>query len=112
MKEALNKAFSLGLGVAAASKEQVEKLVDELVKKGEMSRAESFGFVDEWLQKGEESRRKLESYIQERIQTALGERNLATKADIERLERRLDELVAIAGGEKSGTETPGNDESV
>lgn len=58
MRDVLNKAVSLGIGLAVASKEQVEKIVDELVKKGEMSRPESLAFVDEWLKKGEESRQK------------------------------------------------------
>lgn len=94
MRDVLNKAVSLGIGLAVASKEQVEKIVDELVKKGEMSRQESLAFIDEWLKKGEESRQKIEAFIQERVQAALGERNWATKEDIERLERRLDELLA------------------
>lgn len=93
MKDMIDRAISLGMGLAVASKEQVEKLVDELVKKGEMSRNESSAFVDEMVKKGEEARHNVEALIQERIQQALGERNLATKEDIARLENRIEELL-------------------
>lgn len=89
----INKAVSLGLGLAVAGKEQAEKLVDELVKKGEMSREESFAFVDDVMKKGAEAQRKLASLVQDRVE-AIGERAWATKEDIERLEQRLDALIA------------------
>lgn len=93
MKDLINKAVSLGLGLAVTGKEQAEKLVDELVKRGEMSREESFAFVDDLLKKGDEAQRKLTGLVQERVQ-AFGERRWATKEDIERLEQRLDALIA------------------
>ncbi|WP_051318239.1 phasin family protein [Cohnella thermotolerans] len=94
MKDWVNKAVSLGLGIAAATKEQTEKLVDELVKKGEMSRAESFAFVDDLLKKGEEAQRRIEALVQERVQAVVGDKKWATKEDIARLEQRLDRLIA------------------
>ncbi|RUS45449.1 phasin family protein [Cohnella sp. AR92] len=93
MRDLINRAVSLGLGIAVASKEQVEKLVDELVKKGEMSRADSFAFIDDLLKKGEEAQRKVEALIQEKVQKAVGDRKWATKEDLERIERRLDQLL-------------------
>jgi polyhydroxyalkanoate synthesis regulator phasin len=92
MKDLFNKAVSLGLGLAVTSKEQIEKVVDELVKKGEMSRAESPAFVDELLKKGEEAKQKVEAMVQERVQAAISELKLATQEDIARLERRLEAL--------------------
>ncbi|THF73035.1 phasin family protein [Cohnella fermenti] len=93
MRDLISKAVSLGLGIAVATKEQAEKLVDELVKKGEMSRAESFAFVDELLKKGEETQSKVEALVQEKVQKVVGDRKWATREDIERLERRLDQLL-------------------
>ncbi len=37
----LKNVFSLGLGAAAATKEQIEKAVDSLVKKGDISKEDS-----------------------------------------------------------------------
>lgn len=101
MKDLINKAVSLGLGLAVTSKEQVEKLVDELVKKGEVSKAESSAFIDELLDKGKEAQRKIETIVRERVADIVGSRQLATKEDIERLERRLDALERRNGASAS-----------
>lgn len=92
VRDVFEKAVSLGLGFAITSKEQVEKVVDEWVKKGELSKTESKDYVNELLQKGNEAREKVEAIIRERVQTALSEQPFAMKADIERLERRLEQL--------------------
>jgi polyhydroxyalkanoate synthesis regulator phasin len=98
----IHRAVSLGLGLAVASKEQIEKAVDELVKKGEVSRAESSEFIEELLSKGSEAKQKMEDMVRERVQTILGEQGVATKEDIERLERRLAALEAVQSpGEQS-----------
>lgn len=99
MRDLLNKFVSLGLGLAVVTKEQAEKLVDELVKKGEMSRAESFAFVDDLLKKGEEAQARIETLVRERVQAAVGERKWATREDVARLEKRLDALIAKLDGQ-------------
>lgn len=111
MREMISKAVSLGLGLAVAGKEQAEKLVDELVKKGEMSREESFAFVNDLLKKGEEAQRKISDLVQERVQT-FGDRTWATKEDIARLEQRLDAVLARLEAQDRAVSAPddGKDE--
>lgn len=92
MKETIGKAVSLALGVIAAGKEQIEKTVQELVKKGEIAQAESRALADELVTKGEEIRQRIESLVRERVNAVLKETGLATREDIERIERRLDAL--------------------
>ncbi|MFC9655379.1 phasin family protein [Bacillus subtilis] len=92
MKNMIRKGMALGLGLVVTSKEQAEKMVDEWVKKGELSREESKEFVDQLLQKGEETQKELDQMISKKIKELLGELNLATKDDIRRLEQRLDQL--------------------
>lgn len=89
MKDALEKAMSLGLGIVMAGKEQIEKTVDELVKKGEVTRTESQALVEELTKKGEESRGKIEQLVKERVQAILSEMQIATKEDVARIEQRL-----------------------
>ncbi|WP_337100637.1 phasin family protein [Paenibacillus sp. YIM B09110] len=84
MKDTIEKMFSLGLGVVVAGKEQVEKTVEELVKKGEVNRAESKELIDRLVKKGEEARQQME--------TATADRQWATREDIERIHERLDAL--------------------
>lgn len=89
MRETIEKAFSLGLGLAVAGKEQIEKTIDELVKKGEMSKTESRTLVNDLVGKGEEMRKRIEVLVKERVQAIVGDGRLATKEDIEKIERRL-----------------------
>ncbi|GAB2674338.1 phasin family protein [Paenibacillus thermoaerophilus] len=92
MKETIGKAIALGLGLAVAGKEQIEKTVEELVKKGEVTRTESKALMEELIKKGEETRQQLEAMAKERINAILGEKRLATREDIARIEQRLDAL--------------------
>lgn len=92
MKNMIKKGLALGLGLAVTTKEQAEKIVDELVKKGELSQQESKEFVNELLQKGEETQKELDQMIYKKLKQLLDELNLATKEDIQRLEQRMNKF--------------------
>ncbi len=92
MKDTIGKAIFLGLGLAVAGKEQVERTIEELVKKGELSKAESGSLTEELVRKGEEAKLRVEELVRARVQALMGDDALATKADIERLEQRLEAL--------------------
>lgn len=92
MRDAIDKVFKLGLGIVIAGKEQIEKTVDELVEKGEVSRSESAVLVDEWINKGEEAKSQIQELVKQRMDTLIREANLATKEDIARIEQRLDQI--------------------
>lgn len=88
MREAWSKAVSLGLGLAITTKEQAEKLVEELVRKGEVGRSESADLVNELVRKGQESKAFIEGFVKDRMEAA-EEWRLSRRQDIERLEERL-----------------------
>lgn len=92
MKETIEKAISLGLGIVIAGKEQIEKTMDELVKKGEVNRAESKALADELMKKGEETRQRIEELVRERIDAIMGELRPVSREDFARIEQRLDAL--------------------
>lgn len=92
MKDLLSKGLALGLGLAVVSKEQIEKLVDELVKKGEVSTAESKELVRDLFEKGEAEKKEMNARIHEQVEKLLNELNIPTKADLERLEQRIQAL--------------------
>ncbi|WP_127532636.1 phasin family protein [Paenibacillus kobensis] len=106
MKDLFNKAVSFGLGAAIATKEQAEKLVEELVNKGEVNKSESKQMVDDLLRKGREVQASIDARIKEYVRSALNEANLTTKDDYNQLqlrvadlERRVAELEAQTSGE-------------
>lgn len=92
MKELIKRGVALGLGLAITSKEQAEKIVDELVKKGELNKGESKAFFNELLQKGEQAQKELDHTVHEKIKKILAELDVANKADIQRLEQRIEHL--------------------
>lgn len=92
MNELLKKALSLGIGITVASKEKIESIVDELVKKGEVAPSESRELVTRLIEKGEESQEEMKRVIRETLQKLLADLQVATKQDIERLEQRLSQL--------------------
>lgn len=100
VKDLLNKGLSLGLGIAAVSKEQIEKLVDELVKKGEVSAGESKDLIRDLFEKGEAGKKEMNNRIHEQLEKLLKDLNVPTKADLERLEQRIQELENKAASSK------------
>ncbi|MGI6143641.1 MAG: phasin family protein [bacterium] len=101
MRDVLAKMLSLGLGIVAVSKEQVEKVVDELVKKGEMAPAEARRMVDEMLERGREEKERLGEVIRNQIRKSLTELDLVSREElltlqqrVQYLEERLQELEA------------------
>lgn len=89
MRSLLEKGLALGIGLAVKSKEQIEMFVDELVKKGEIKKEESNELVNELIQKGQQAQDQLDEMIRERMKIMLNEVNLATKAEVEQLEKRI-----------------------
>ena len=92
MKELFDKLLSLGIGIAAVSKEQVEKIVDELVEKGKMTRNESSQVVEELINKGKDTQKKLEEAINRKVEEALKNLNIVTTKDLDELYKRIEVL--------------------
>ena len=81
MMETFRKGAALGLGLAAAGVERAEKVIDDMVKKGEMTTEEAKAFLKEYQVKGEAKQNSI-----------LKDLNFATQDDITRLEARIDAL--------------------
>jgi polyhydroxyalkanoate synthesis regulator phasin len=92
LKDVLKRSLALGFGLAVTSKEQLEKTVDELVKKGEMTRTESQEFLKELLKKGENTRDEVEVMINKKVDQVLERLELVKKSEVEKLEQRISEL--------------------
>ncbi len=108
MNDLLKRALSLGVGITTAGKEKVEKYVDELVRTGELAPSESKELVARLVRKGEEQQHELKQFVKEQLRQMLSELRVATKDDVERLERRLAALESRApeGAEPDSPATP------
>ncbi|HAF71025.1 MAG: Uncharacterized protein XD60_0410 [Acetothermia bacterium 64_32] len=92
MFEHSRKAILLGLGALELTREKVESFVDELVKRGEASAKEKTGLVDELLKAAEEEEKKAMEKISSALKGAISELGLATKEDLQGIERRLERI--------------------
>jgi len=92
MKSLIQKGIYIGLGLAIMSKEQVEKIVEELVEKGEVPVTESKNLVSDIINKGEKQQQVLETKLREKIKEVLVELNIASKDDLAQLEERIKNL--------------------
>ncbi|MCE5169058.1 polyhydroxyalkanoate synthesis regulator [Paenibacillus profundus] len=94
MSDLLKKAVSLGWGLTMASKEKVENLVDELVKRGELAPAESKEWINRLIEKGEKEQAEFKTMIQEQVKRKLQEMDVPVKSELAALEARIAELEA------------------
>lgn len=94
MKDILQKAWSFGLGVFDFSREKVEALVAEMVRRGEISQKESPEAVKEFLGRAQEAQAAVVDKVKELVNKALAEARPARAADLEGLEKRVAALEA------------------
>lgn len=92
VKDSVDKAISLMLGLAVVSKDKIDSTIDELVQKGQVSKEESANLAQTLLKKGEETKLSIETMVQDLVQSLLKEQRVAMLDDIERLEKRIEDL--------------------
>ena len=92
MDRLLRKLILSGIGAFALTQEKVEELVDELVKRGEVAWGEKDDLLGELIEKGKKQKAEVEKKIGEKVEEILSRINIATRSDIERLEKKIDEL--------------------
>jgi len=92
MIDLLRKILVAGIGAAVLTREKVEGLVDELVKRGEIASKEGPKLVKELLKESQKAKKELEEKIEEATQKTLKKLRLATRAEIEELKVKLEKL--------------------
>ncbi len=91
MLELIKKTLLTGIGLAVVTKDKAETFVKDLVEKGELTENEGKDFISSILAKSEQAKKDLEERVETIVNKVLGTMNVATKADIERLEKKIDE---------------------
>jgi len=100
MFETLDKLMLAGLGALSMSRERAEKIFDEYVAKGQAAKDTRSGFVKEVMDSADRTRSELETLVSKQVAQTVDNLQLAGKADIQRLEQKLDELAAVWRKEK------------
>jgi len=94
MFESLDKMMLAGLGALSMTRERAEKLFDEYVSRGQAEKESRSGFVKEVMDSADRTRCELEKMISDQVQETVTTLHLASQEDIDRLEKKLDQLLA------------------
>ena len=86
--ETVRKALLAGFGM----QDRVKELVDELVKKGELSKSQGAKLVREWSQRAEKSTVDISQSLSDIINNILQKMNIPTKDEFNKLDRKLQNI--------------------
>lgn len=92
MESLLGKFLLSGLGVLVLTEEKIEKFIEELTEEGEITQKGKKELLTEIIEKGEEKKKEIEGKIREKVENILSQMNVATKNDIQKLEKRIEAL--------------------
>jgi polyhydroxyalkanoate synthesis repressor PhaR len=89
------KSVLFGLGVFDLTKEKAEKIVDEMIKRGEMSQSDKAKAVKEMLKGHDERMEKLKNKIDESVEKVTAKVRGKEKEELANLHKKIDELTKI-----------------
>jgi polyhydroxyalkanoate synthesis regulator phasin len=95
----------VGVGAAALTKDRVQGLVEEFVRRGELSSEEGRDLVDKLVHRSRDEARSAMKKADSSVQSTLKDLGLATRREVDdlemrvrQLEHRLSLLEPVAGG--------------
>lgn len=89
-KKFIEKLGLAGLGLISLSREKTEKMVRDLIKKGQIASGEGEKLIRRLGKRGKEELKLLER----QTKAVIKERGLATKKEVEKLKREIEKLKA------------------
>ena len=92
MLDEVRRLALFGSGVAELTRHQAEQIVKDLVKSGEVRRKQASSAARDLYDRSRENRKQLTSIVRSEIQNQVQNLGLASKRDLERLERRIARL--------------------
>jgi len=100
MIDLVKKTMYMGLGLAELTREKVEEISKELVKKGEISEKEGRDLAEEISRKAEAAKKDLEKRVDKLVKQALDRINVATKDDLAAVEKKLNGKISALKAKK------------
>jgi polyhydroxyalkanoate synthesis regulator phasin len=94
MRDELRRMALFGSGVAELTKQRAERIVKDLVAVGDVRTGHASSVVGDLMEASRQNRKELMRFVRTEVQSQLEGIGLATKRDLERLERRVTRLEA------------------
>ena len=92
MLDEVRRLALFGSGVAELTRHQAEQVIKDLVKAGDVRRQQASSAARDLYERSRENRMQLVGIIRSEIQNQIQNLGLASKRDLERLERRIARL--------------------
>jgi polyhydroxyalkanoate synthesis repressor PhaR len=92
MADAIKKAMVAGMGALNVTKEKVEELVDDLIKKGHLDKKDRAQVVHELVNKAEARSTEAKKWIEESVRAALTRVKPAKEEEVDALKKQVDDL--------------------
>lgn len=94
-KDFFEKSVLFGLGLFDLTKEKAEKIVDEMINRGEMNQSEKAKAVKDLLKGHEERINKIKAKIDERVDEITAKIRVKEKEELTQLHKKLDDLTKM-----------------
>jgi polyhydroxyalkanoate synthesis regulator phasin len=94
MRDELRRIALFTSGVAELSRARAEEIVKGLVRNGEIRREQTAAWVKNLMEVSRQNREELTEFVGGEIRDQIANLGLATRRDVERLERRVARLEA------------------
>jgi len=92
VSDLLKKGFFIGLGAAMSSKEKFDKVVDEMIAKGQVSPGEAKDMMNQFKEKGEQKNQEWSAQSEQYIKDMIKDLGFVTKEEYDALEKRIQKL--------------------
>jgi polyhydroxyalkanoate synthesis regulator phasin len=86
------KSLLFGVGILTLTREKAEKVVHDMVERGEVGAEEAKTFVNELMEKGEIEKAAVQETVKKEVEDLRKRFGLITRAEFEMLEERIKEL--------------------
>lgn len=92
MADIFEKTLLAGLGLFDLTKEKAERIVNELIKRGELSQSDKAKVVKEILKGSQERAKKLKQKIDQRLDKTLQRSKVITRDQLSELNKKIEKL--------------------
>jgi len=99
----LKRLLDAGMTFTAMTQARAEDLIRDLVRAGEVQAEQAQSVIDELVDRSRRNSERLIDAVRTEIRQQMASLGLATKGDVERLERTIADVSAAQGGRKATT---------
>ena len=99
----LKRLLDAGMTFTAMTQARAEDLIRDLVRAGEVQAEQAQSVIDELVDRSRRNSERLIEAVRAEIRQQMASLGLATKNDVERLERRIADVSAARGSRKATT---------